>query len=104
MNNVTLISALENAIFNNGLYDASVRSYSGRGMYSKECVGLQVESTDRLLEVIGYAIAESENKHERMELVKLMTNSRSDRMGRDMIVYWPSMEATDALIAKESEE
>lgn len=58
---------LTTALINEGL---DPRSYSGRGMFGKECVGVEVVYPGDYTLPKGY---------------------RMDNMGRDYIVYWPSV-------------
>lgn len=65
-------------------------AYSGRGMYGESCVGIV---TNDLLE-LGAVIAESiEDEELRKELI---SNSRTDSMGYDTIVYWTRVTCPDA--------
>src|SRR5690606_5360424 len=50
-------------------------SYSGRGMYGKECFGIVVESYSNIED----------------ELEKYDVMGRTDNMGHNMIIYWPSL-------------
>lgn len=53
--------------------------YSGRGMYGETCMGLV---TDERQTTIEQAAARG------------LFNSSSDRMGKQWIVYWPTVKAT----------
>lgn len=59
------------------------RSYSGRGMYGKECVAVDVEwSSDEW--TIGQALA--------LRFGQTTPAPDSDSMGRGKILYWPQLE------------
>ena len=66
-----LIDALEEANF-------EVRSYSGRGLYGKECVSVR----DASVWEVARAIPEDMNVPEH----------RSDSLGLGNVLYWPSYE------------
>ena len=58
------------------------RSYSGRGMYGKNCVGVVVEDVFAL----GVAVGQ-ESRHYSEDI----PSAKTDSMGRDIIVYWPDL-------------
>jgi hypothetical protein len=64
--------------------------YSGRGMYGNVCVGIVASD---LLE-LGAAIAETVEDEELRK--ELLSNSRTDSMGYDTIVYWTRVTCSDA--------
>lgn len=61
-------------------------SYSGRGMYGKKCIGIEVNSTENAMLDLGYSAANSSVTSERI------AKPHVDNMGRDFIVYWPNVE------------
>lgn len=62
------------------------RSYSGRGMYGRECLGVTVEEPVSFALELGEAIgADDERSFGRLPAV------RWDSMGRDYIVYFPNV-------------
>lgn len=73
------------------------RSYSGRGMYGKECLGV-VDSDS--FEVIGDVVAalhksglvNGEDGFAVDDLTSFIKSANQDSMGLDTIVYWPSLE------------
>jgi len=88
MNTQEFIDLLEDA----GL---ETRSYSGRGMFGKECVSFNVEHDKLIGEVAAVVEVASINYQAETvsELVKMLKRARTDSMGRDgLVVYWPSME------------
>lgn len=78
----------------------SYRSYSGRAMYGAQCVGFEVDGGMDL--ALGVALQRAAQEFDEnpagdfgaVELVEAMAMStRTDNMGRGMIVYWPSIQA-----------
>lgn len=57
---------------------ASVRKYSGRGMYGDQCVGVVVESLARGLWDLGAEFGDE------------LPAPSIDNMGTDYILYWPN--------------
>lgn len=69
----------------------SPRSYSGRGMYGKECVGIVTEQ--RLTSALAELILGCEDLDQAAELVERVA---TDNMGRDSIIlYWPHIKWSD---------
>lgn len=79
--------------------DGSPRhDYSGRNMYGKKCVGVVCgEGKEFQLGVEAVAILGEEKASE------LARNTKTDSMGRDMIVYWPNVTCTNAIEEEEEE-
>ena len=70
------------------------RGYSGRGMYGAECVAISAESGDSA----GYAIARQFGKEVYdFDLDMIMNRTRTDSLGKGVILYWPSIEWTQNL-------
>lgn len=65
-------------------------NYSGRGMYGDNCVGIVTNSLLELGAVITRTIKDEELREE------LISNSRTDSMGYDTIVYWTRVTCPDA--------
>jgi hypothetical protein len=90
-------------------HNFDIRSYSGRGMFGKECLGVTVsrngmsafELIGRVVEAAADRGAErSENNHEfatemvsneTIPIIKALANTQTDDMGLDMIIYWPDV-------------
>jgi hypothetical protein len=84
------------------------RSYSGRGMYGKDCVGITGPNSKCLI-VLGHIINENaqevfddcidasdenlnlvyEARDEFQETVERLMSFRMDQMGFDVVFYWP---------------
>ena len=70
------------------------RSYSGRGMYGKECVAISAESEAGA----GYAIArQNATKDYEINLDMIMNRVKTDSLGKSVVLYWPSLEWTQNL-------
>jgi hypothetical protein len=74
--------------------DQQPRSYSGRGMYERQCVGIVVDSDDDLWNLAQQLGAES----------VVIESPRIDQMGRGIIAYWPRFEWPDHAIDADVEE
>lgn len=76
----------------------SVRSYSGRGMYGQQCLGIDTEHTD-VMAVSLDLVAEYLNScnigtgsiSKAQDLCELLKGYRSDSMGKGYIIYWPGI-------------
>ena len=71
--------------------DGSFRTdYSGRGMYGDSCVGIVAHSLLALGAAISRLVEDEELREE------LISNSSTDSMGYDTIVYWTRVTSSDA--------
>ncbi len=69
------------------------RSYSGRGMYGKKCVGIVTDDpSDCVLAIVRELMDDCGDIDELRDLVGYLDNSSQDSMGRSAIVYWPRIE------------
>ena len=86
---MTLRTLLENHI---GL---EVRSYSGRGMYGRTCLAFESDTPLQDLMKVGYELGQY--NFEYPDGPVMPQDTRTDSMGLDTVVYWPSVpwEATD---------
>ena len=64
--------------------------YSGRGMYGDSCVGIVAHNLLELGAVISRLVEDEELREE------LISNSNTDSMGYDTIVYWTRVTCPDA--------
>ena len=71
-------------------------TYSGRGMYGRQCVGI-TGSRDDCMRVIASVICELHNMDNSAfeEEVEELLGSDQDSMGYDIILYWPQLESID---------
>lgn len=75
-----------------------VRSYSGRGMYGDECLGVVVEDAPTFILKLGFEIgqASGEGEDEDNPPPKLPRRMEVDSMGRSsQIVYFPGVLSED---------
>lgn len=77
------IEVLEDVMYSSGNVEFTMRSYSGRGMYGKSCVGIVVSDLSEVFK-LGQELSEYH-----------FPTLKSDSMGLDMIVYWPYLHLTD---------
>lgn len=90
------IELFENADFN-------VRKYSGRFMYGKSCVGIEVDSISSLCGEIAEITADIDDEDLRREFARAIKKMRTDEMGLAYIAYFPQMKWPEDMI-DESED
>jgi hypothetical protein len=92
------VDLLEEAAWNNG-NEGDVRyDYSGRGMYGKKCVGLDVPSVRTAVKTL-VALAESDS-----DLASDLAGAwTQDSMGLGVIVYFPGFTVKDPDEGEEKE-
>ena len=73
-------------------------TYSGRGMYGRQCVGITGSESD-CMAVIAEVITDAHNRCEFDEdfdfgkvVDTLLRRQSRDSMGLDVIIYWPNLE------------
>lgn len=82
--------------------DLEPRSYSGRGMYGKVCLGFVIERDDSPLRAFGGILSglscrdATRVKSDLSDLSELMLEAREDSMGLGTIVYFPKIKWDDA--------
>lgn len=76
-------------------YALEFRSYSGRGMYGRECLGTVHENAVQCALQIAqaaFALASEVQLHIEYEhLLETLSRARIDSMGMSIIVYWPDI-------------
>ena len=70
-----------------------VRSYSGRGMYGVQCVGVDTERVGDLMKI---AAALVDAGYDADDVADLGDKTHTDAMGLGVILYWPSLKLTAA--------
>ena len=85
-------------------YDFEARSYSGRGMYGKQCVGVVVERETKLLGVVAEMVAEATDDEDRDLLVGAFQRYEIDSLGRDSILYFPRVPWPEKQAAADEDE
>lgn len=72
------------------------RAYSGRGMYGKQCLGVDIDTNTNVFEFIADLIdaanCASEHDDHLSVVLEALRGSRTDSMGLGQIIYWPSVE------------
>ena len=88
----------------------SVRSYSGRGMYGKNCLGFETSryqnSIQAVAEIIG-SLAETCQFDEDLELqdfIEMFSDVQQDSMGLGQIIYFPDISWNEDWEESEIEE
>ena len=79
---------LQELLEDNGV---ETRSYSGRCMYGRTCLGVDCDGLEDLL----IAVASGVNDDNREDVVYALRGLRSDSMGMGVIVYFPNVEYDD---------
>lgn len=91
MKQKSIVQKIFEEVRDNGSHEITLRSYSGRGMYRKECLGVVCERiTDWLPDFVQICIdegAEEEYGDVSFELSKM----QQDSMGLSTIFYFPSV-------------
>lgn len=101
------LSAKQVRTLNHILADTSrLRSYSGRGMYGKECVGIDLEND---AEIAGFFFALGQKCYASGDdlLASLGDGSeemKSDSMGRGRIIYWPDVYVADPALLRDDDD
>lgn len=103
-----LQSLIEDGINRGDIHDCKVRSYSGRAMYGKECLGVDIDcgGLGSLMSGIVESIAQLVNEHadddnvdavmdEISEIARGMKSLRSDQMGLGTIFYFTDVPFVD---------
>jgi hypothetical protein len=70
------------------------RSYSGRGMYGKECLGVDTDRSEMRVaaELIRAVIETKEEFDDSLyELAGILEDTQTDSMGMGIIMYWPNI-------------
>jgi hypothetical protein len=67
-----------------------VRSYSGRGMYGKECLGVECDDPVKFMLELAIGLAETcEDAGEVADFLEMLRDPQTDSMGLGSIIYWP---------------
>jgi hypothetical protein len=87
------LDELQNAVAD---VDGSLCSYSGRAMYGRQCLGIELSSMED-----AFRLALS---IESGDLAYLLSHPRFDSMGLGIICYFPSVEAPEGIDDDEDED
>lgn len=68
------------------------REYSGRGMYGRQCLGVTCERPAGFMVALFATMCENaDDVDEIREVAEALQDPSEDAMGRDAIIYWPSI-------------
>lgn len=86
---------VERVIDDYELTDIRIRdSYSGRGMYGKECIGFVTPDINLVVQLL-LALSAEPYESGVTRLMEVADNMLTDSMGRDMIVYFSNYHSFD---------
>ena len=110
-NGMTIQQMFEHVVDDSG-QEMRIRSYSGRGMYGKECMALVCENHGQVARVVAgvmrFACEQAENNPETpVEVDDVEINlgrMKMDNMGRGLVAYWPDIPFEDAADEEEKED
>lgn len=89
------INAIEDAIsYVDG--DAEMYSYSGRGMFGKQCLGINFNG---MSDAFRFALLIEDDR-----LAIVLSEPRFDNMGLGIVIYWPNVEAPEGIGEDEDED
>lgn len=72
------------------------RSYSGRGMYGEQCLGITCAQPERVICTLFSVALEMDWEREDLQsLAEALQESCTDSMGRSAIVYFPDIALTE---------
>ena len=80
----------------NDIDGADLRSYSGRGMYGKQCLGIDMDS---MADAFRFALMVEDE-----DLTVALSNPCFDSMGLGIIVYFPNVEAPEGIDDDEDDD
>ncbi|HNT78169.1 MAG TPA: hypothetical protein PKH77_24410 [Anaerolineae bacterium] len=84
--------------------EVRVRSYSGRSMYGRECVGAVIGRHDSQAYLAALTMLYADDE-EREELSNLWRDVCSDSMGMGTVIYFPSVDwPEDAVVSEDNDE
>lgn len=86
-------------MLNDAGYDT--RSYSGRGMYGKQCVAI---TTDDNPMYIAACLMHMQDDHVQDDLLQILGRAQSDSMGCSTVHYFPRMEWSDDCYEDDEDE
>lgn len=74
----------------------STRWYSGRNMYGKHCLAVEVENSDSLQKLMSELLEHvADNPEDSAALSKAVRNMCTDRLGKSEVIYFPTESADD---------
>ena len=76
--------------------DGEMYSYSGRGMFGRQCLGIDFDS---MSDAFRFALLIEDE-----DLAVMLSQPRFDNMGLGIVIYWPNVEAPEGLDEDEDED
>lgn len=76
--------------------DAEMDSYSGRGMFGRQCLGITFNSMG---DAFRFALLLDDE-----DLTLMLSAPRFDNMGLGIVIYWPDVEAPEGIGEDEDED
>jgi hypothetical protein len=67
------------------------RSYSGRGMYGRSCIGFTCSNRKELVACAALVAAAVKGGFDPIDVVYTINRAAIDSMGRDVVVYFPGI-------------
>ena len=105
MTKITLTDAQVETLleYGPGEFDYELRSYSGRGMYGRECLGIITDEPSKIVYAIGCAIGYLETSgasedtigFDLYDALEAFQTSHTDDMGQFAILYFPDVTLTE---------
>jgi hypothetical protein len=83
------------------------RSYSGRGMFGKQCLGITFSNVAEALAFgawLGQTFSNPYGRSEETTASALLLKTRQDSMGRGIVIYWPELEYSGPSAESEDED
>jgi len=84
-------------------------AYSGRGMYGSQCLGFVSNKTEMVacLDLIQACLDSTDSSHVKTvcsDLLHALGSSRTDSMGRGIVIYFPSIKWEEDLDEEDEED
>lgn len=78
----------------------NVRAYSGRAMYGRRCVAVDLNdnqsAADTVLEIIHAAVTSGDvSPNDLIHLLEMLGDSKADSMGLGQVLYWPHLQIVE---------
>ncbi len=91
------------------MYEVNIRSYSGRAMYDKYCVGVVCENTYDFVARVSEKIGKLNERDEDdtnldFSASDIFSNTHQDSMGLSQIIYWPHIPWVKDVIEDNNDE
>lgn len=81
----------------------TTRSYSGRGMGGKYCLGVEADDLHEFLADIMEYSYEDDGDETIMDVAEAVRHMKTDSLGRHMIIYFPRIEFSSKEVVSSKE-